>query len=1242
MPESNRISITPHLHGVSYAPEGPATVIEAPWPLHPEAFGTQAELASYLQQLEDEGFAHLGYSSLAVSWENVYALLMHPEHQASFPLLGLPEPLPITPNLKSSGGLSDTDFAIVIAGWRDISGTALGHQVQTIGAIAKLGNEEGLLPQASWQLVQAVRNFAALHTNVTTPDINRRHWARIRKLALAAHAGLDNFLTRTVVLTPEKLRLSMRKTDFGGTSVVEVIPEFEGAPSGWIKAFDGYDRVQGRYPIADGAGLVEVLIEPAVKTVLSEIKSMPGRRVAGSRAEAFVRNPFALLGEDAGQVISEEEFEEAREEAGIYFHRFTAHVVRDEVGICGASLLIESSQRGAVETDTYVFRTPEDLRSFIRELHEKLSRGFQCCAWEGWDLEILGDAEDQLHTLQDALAEWLRPRRLRLSTIYDLSRYSGRIEKIAVEQQYCSPYFAKQKDEEGWFPDNIAMGLFWTPEGSSEAVGISLNSKELEQLKAKIEEAKTLGKGEMHIPGCTTPIRLDEAESLWEVFNKALNDVEKGAFPNPLKGERSDTTPQHPPSLVLKPNIERLDYSEERRLGALGRDPDLPPTLPDALRSDIKLLDHQLKGVAWLQHLWNKTPEFCRGALMADDMGLGKTVQLLTFVAACFEENPRLDPALIVAPVSLLENWTAELKKFFKADSLNVLTLYGDGLAGKKLRRDELDEDLVREGLTRFLKPAWRGHANLVLTTYETLRDLEFSFASERWSIMICDEAQKIKNANALVTRAAKKQNVRFRIACTGTPVENSLADLWCLFDFAQPGLLGALNDFGTKYRRPIEAKTDEERARVDELRKVIEPQLIRRLKREVAKDLPRKLMVDSCKGLPMSQYQRTLYSHAIGLFKSRGAGASKQRFSNHLELLHYLKRICTDPQPSGQLAHAEPFEEYIKKSPKMNWLITELKKIRQQSEKVIVFTEYRDIQRVVQSYVRDQLGITADIINGDTTAYSGSINSRQKRIDAFQDKPGFGVIILSPLAVGFGVNIQAANHVIHYTRTWNPAKEDQATDRAYRIGQRKDVFVYCPTVVDPLFKTFEKKLDELLDWKGNLSGDMLNGSGDLSGNDFGELEDVEGAPVMKDEDITIDHVQHMDSDAFEVLCQVLWQKQGYPLVYRTKKSGDGGVDVVAIKGCSGALVQAKSSLAEGKQLGWEAVKDVVAGEAAYRAKHDGVSFEKFSVTNQLFNNDARRQAEHNNVMLVDQSKLSELLQKHRVTVLELERYLTS
>src|SRR5271168_4645361 len=156
------------------------------------------------------------------------------------------------------------------------------------------------------------------------------------------------------------------------------------------------------------------------------------------------------------------------------------------------------------------------------------------------------------------------------------------------------------------------------------------------------------------------------------------------------------------------------------------------------------------------------------------------------------------------------------------------------------------------------------GAARIVLTTYETLRDLEFSFAAEKWSILVCDEAQKIKNPNALITRAAKKQNVRFRIACTGTPVENTLADLWCLFDLVQPGLLGALNDFGQRYRRPIEAQSEDERSRVEELRKHIEPQILRRLKKDVAKDLPKKVEVTACKELKITLTQRALYSQAV------------------------------------------------------------------------------------------------------------------------------------------------------------------------------------------------------------------------------------------------------------------------------------------------------------------------------------------------------------------------------------------
>lgn len=187
------------------------------------------------------------------------------------------------------------------------------------------------------------------------------------------------------------------------------------------------------------------------------------------------------------------------------------------------------------------------------------------------------------------------------------------------------------------------------------------------------------------------------------------------------------------------------------------------------------------------------------------------------------------------------------------------MTAYGDSLAEFRVPRGQIDQRLQTEdGLVKFLKPNWIGDAKVVLTTYETLRDLEFSFAAQKWSLMVCDEAQRIKNPAAMVTRAAKKQNVAFRIACTGTPVENTLADMWCLFDYVQPGLLGALNDFGERYRKPIEAKTDEEKSRVEELRARISPQILRRLKTEVDTGLPRKSWSTTVGGSPFLAFSAT------------------------------------------------------------------------------------------------------------------------------------------------------------------------------------------------------------------------------------------------------------------------------------------------------------------------------------------------------------------------------------------------
>ncbi|MGH7488986.1 MAG: helicase-related protein, partial [bacterium] len=279
-----------------------------------------------------------------------------------------------------------------------------------------------------------------------------------------------------------------------------------------------------------------------------------------------------------------------------------------------------------------------------------------------------------------------------------------------------------------------------------------------------------------------------------------------------------------------------------------------------------------------------------------------------------------------------------------------------------------------------------------------------------------------------------------------------------------------------------------------------------------------------------------------------------------------------------------EPLEDYRGRAPKLDWLLRTLEDIQNRQEKVIIFCEFRNIQRMLQYYIGQKFGYVPDIINGETTATASHSASRQKRIKAFQGKVGFGAIILSPFAVGFGVNVQGANHVIHYTRTWNPAKEDQATDRAYRIGQTREVFVYCPVVYADDFATFDVKLDELLEGKRNLARDMLNGSGDIRPGEFDLDEVTPTGETLFSEQITLDHALQMRWDYFECLIAAMWQKRGYKRVYRTPQS-DEGVDVVALAGARGELVQCKTSGTSDAELSWDAVKDVVTGEAAYRLR---------------------------------------------------------
>ncbi|MDO8340940.1 MAG: C-terminal helicase domain-containing protein, partial [Candidatus Woesebacteria bacterium] len=257
-----------------------------------------------------------------------------------------------------------------------------------------------------------------------------------------------------------------------------------------------------------------------------------------------------------------------------------------------------------------------------------------------------------------------------------------------------------------------------------------------------------------------------------------------------------------------------------------------------------------------------------------------------------------------------------------------------------------------------------------------------------------------------------------------------------------------------------------------------------------VARDLPKKLFEPACRTLPISPRQRSLYGRALSEFRKTASGNGPA----HLGLLQFLRRLCSDPLVEDEYqSDRASVAEILEHSPKMAWLMQALRSIKAKDEKVIVFCEFRSLQRTLQRCIASTFGVHVAVINGDTSAAADHAASRQKQIRAFQAKPGFGVIVLSPLAVGFGVNIQAANHVVHFTRTWNPAKEDQATDRAYRIGQERDVVVYYPVVVADDFVTFDQKLDQLLDWKRGLSSDMLNGTGEISVSDFLNLQGVDG-----------------------------------------------------------------------------------------------------------------------------------------------------
>jgi len=1082
------VSIQPQQPTVAFDADGihyraPAETTTAEWLAKPFANEKTSDLGARLAQVFLDGYGERQEAEFLLSWQDVYALLQHAEFSAYRNALLIPSLAEARPRLTSREALIDPNFAVFLDDWVDKQGRTLVPTPKLVGRVLDMDGVVTLLPEPMHLLLNELGRFHSTPVAKRTQSFKEQSFGRMRQLATSSGCPVSDYVARTIVLTPDRLRLAMERRGDGDAKILEVIPGFDDAPEQWLNQFDRLP-LQDSYDVPDGPALVRVVLTSEVKSVLAEIKRMPGRRASGPRAEAFVRNPFGILGNDALTVIDAEQFDRAREDAGICFKQFIPHVSRGEYGeVLQVALLIEEQGDAASGADTLWFADRDDLSRFTGKLSRCLDDGSQCIHWERHELEIVGDTSDHLTSLETWLREWSGPNLWTAAEVLDLSHYSDRIEEIGVEKPFLTPVIARDDEGSGWFEENVTVGLRVEESTGGATTFVPLTFGEVLSLQHAVRAAELAHLPSVQVPGLKPPVPIADARRAVDALARVQVELARKVFnPGPEK-----TAPPPQKRLVIKRNLEDIDYTEART-DALQMPADRKPVLPVSLRTDVQLKSYQLVGVAWLQNLWDASPDNCRGTVLADDMGLGKTLQLLTFIASCFEADATLPPALVVAPVALLENWRNELDRFFEPGTLPLLMLYGSALKSLRVSKHELDAELKTQGVTQLLKKGWRGDARLVLTTYETMRDLEFAMASQSWSIMVCDEAQKIKTPAALVTRSAKKQKVRFRIACTGTPVENTLADLWCLFDFVQPGMLGALSHFSRTYRQPIEAKTEEQIAKVKELRAVIEPQILHRKKTEVAKDLPTPVEDALCKGLPMSPYQLVLYEGALNVLREQRATNP----SAQLQALQAIRKICSDPHGFAESnTHQLPIDRLVNESPKMGWMVNLLKALASDlagAHKVIVFCEFRDLQIMLQRVIAAFFGMAASIVNGDTPADPRASENRQQLIDAFQQKPGFNVIILSPLAVGFGVNIQAANHVIHFTRTWNPAKEDQATARAYRIGQTRTVQVYYPGVVSDKFPSFDVRLDKLLSKKRTLAADMLNGCSDLKASDFADF----------------------------------------------------------------------------------------------------------------------------------------------------------
>ena len=474
-----------------------------------------------------------------------------------------------------------------------------------------------------------------------------------------------------------------------------------------------------------------------------------------------------------------------------------------------------------------------------------------------------------------------------------------------------------------------------------------------------------------------------------------------------------------------------------------------------------ELRPYQARGAGWLSFL----EQWGLGACLADDMGLGKTIEFIAFLLHLKEQNSLENPVLLVCPTSVLGNWEREVKKF--SPTLNVIVHHGDKRAkGNNFAKVIQDK-------------------NLVITSYPlTFRDQK-ELQGVTWQGLVLDEAQNIKNPDAKQSKTIKNINASFKIALTGTPVENRLSELWSIMDFLNPGYLGQRLFFQRRFAIPIEKYGDTDSLKI--LRSLVQPFILRRLKtdKDIIQDLPEKQ--ENIVFCPLTTEQATLYQKIVddSLAKIDDAEGIQRR-GMILALLVKLKQLCNHPVLIEAKVKNSKKSDIIKTqySGKLQRLTEMLDEVLAEGDRALIFTQFAEWGKVLQPYLEDYFNREILFLYGST-----SKNKREEMIDRFQNDPQAPpIMILSLKAGGVGLNLTRANHVFHFDRWWNPAVENQATDRVFRIGQTRNVQVHKFVCTG----TLEEKIHDLIESKKALAEQVVSAGEDwLTALDTDQLRNL-------------------------------------------------------------------------------------------------------------------------------------------------------